>query len=57
MTALEQYERLSPDTPASWAALAADLRSEADQFTGDMRRKRQDRAIICEHRAIRQRAR
>lgn len=57
MSALDLYERLDADMPISWAVLAADLRCEADRCTGDQRVKRIDRAIDCEHRALRLRQR
>lgn len=55
---LDVFERLSPTDPTiGWATLAADLRAEADLHTGPQHQKRIDRAVECEHRASRQRAR
>ena len=51
MTALQQFERLHPSMPIAWDTLALDLRYEAEQYTGNQRQKRLDRAELCDARA------
>jgi hypothetical protein len=59
MTALARYEQMVAFADAglkiSWQALADELRAEAAQYTGCARRKRIDRALECESRALAQR--
>lgn len=58
LSALRKYERLiafSGVTHVAWQALANDLRAEAESLTGAQRRKRIDRALICESKALAQR--
>lgn len=54
MSALARYDQaeahFSP-TGAHWAWIGVQLRAEAETLTGDMRRKRLDRATDCDHRA------
>jgi len=57
LTALARYDQAVAQfapTGAFWAQIGAALRTEAEQHTGHMRRKRLDRATDCDHRATSQ---
>lgn len=59
LSALQIYERVvglaATGTYIAWQHIADRLRAEAERFTGCARRKRIDRALDCESRALAQR--